>query len=76
MPFDNVILIESVFLGKTYYDEIPYILYRQHGENVSGQKEFGIKKIVARFNQLPTLNDSNSIFHDLSEFILKNFFDN
>ena len=46
LPFDNVILIESVFLGKTYYDEIPYILYRQHGENVSGQKEFGIKKLL------------------------------
>ncbi len=48
---DNWIYIVSMFLGNVYYDENSYILYRQHGTNVSGAKVSGIKLACQRIRR-------------------------
>lgn len=48
---DNWIYILSQYLGNVYYDEESYILYRQHGSNVSGAKVTGLKLACQRIRR-------------------------
>lgn len=73
LPFDNIIFMQAIFLGNTFYDENSYILYRQHGNNVSGQKVFGLKKIFFRLKQIRNFYSDRSIFNELSIFLLNNY---
>jgi len=43
LAHDNWIYVLSMFLGNVVYDRESYILYRQHGTNLSGQKTSGVK---------------------------------
>lgn len=45
---DNWIYVLSMFLGNVYYDINSYILYRQHGSNLSGEKVTGVKLAFRR----------------------------
>ncbi len=50
LKHDNWIYILSMFLGNVYYDKTPHILYRQHGDNLSGKKVSGIYLFLQRLN--------------------------
>lgn len=53
LAFHDVWMYEvCVFLGNVFYDPQSYILYRQHGRNLSGEKASGIKKWYLRLNKL------------------------
>ncbi len=45
---DNWIYVLSMFLGNVYYDTNSYILYRQHGSNLSGEKVTGVQLAFRR----------------------------
>lgn len=45
---DNWIYVLSMFLGNVFYDTNSYILYRQHGSNLSGEKVTGVKLAIRR----------------------------
>ena len=48
---DNWVYVFSMFLGNVYYDTNSYILYRQHGSNLSGEKVTGIKLAIRRIRR-------------------------
>lgn len=55
--FDNFyhdcwMFIICAFLGNVYYDKNGYILYRQHSDNLSGEKGKGIRLFVLRIKAL------------------------
>lgn len=45
---DNWIYVLAMYLGNVYYDNDSYIFYRQHGSNLSGEKDTGIKLAIRR----------------------------
>lgn len=47
---DHWIFELCTYYGNVYYDENSYILYRQHGNNVSGAKQRGISLLKVRFH--------------------------
>ena len=51
LAHDNWIYVLSMFLGNVVYDKKSYILYRQHGSNLSGQKATGMKLAYNRIKR-------------------------
>lgn len=51
LAHDNWIYVLSMFLGNVVYDRDSYILYRQHGANISGQKATGAKLAYNRLKR-------------------------
>ncbi len=70
MGFDSLIYYIAIFLGNAFYDDNSYILYRQHGENVSGQHYNGIKKIKARIFQIIHFKEMESPFEYNANYLL------
>lgn len=52
---DLWIMHMCMFFGEIYYDNNPYILYRQHGNNVLGAKNTAAAKMKSRWKSLHTL---------------------
>lgn len=48
LKHDNWIYVLSMFLGNVFYDTNSYILYRQHGSNLSGEKVTGVRLAIRR----------------------------
>jgi rhamnosyltransferase len=48
-----------IFLGEIFYDDIPYILYRQHSNNVIGSKSTLISRWKNRMKSFKTLSNQN-----------------
>lgn len=48
-----------IFFGEVYYDDKPYILYRQHSNNVIGSKSTLLSKWRSRMKSLKTLSSQN-----------------
>lgn len=51
LAHDNWIYVLSIFLGNVVYDRNSYILYRQHGTNLSGQRASGINLAYNRIKR-------------------------
>lgn len=68
---DNWILWICSFLGKCYYDEQAYILYRQHGNNVSGSVHKGMDYIKHQFKRLKKIKDMTPCYENKAKLMLK-----
>lgn len=70
---DNWIYAVAVFLGNVFYDENSFILYRQTGNNVSGEKKKGFSLWWDRVNRLLHLSNEPRMYEAISINLLSNF---
>lgn len=71
---DCIILYICVFLGNVIYDSEPHILYRQHGNNVSGNRISVFQIWVKRFRNIKDLFVGPSEISDMSGYILNKYY--
>ncbi len=72
LGFDSLLYYIGIIYQQIYYDEIPHILYRQHGDNVSGQKEKGWKYFVHKISTV-LFKNKFATFRYNAQFLLENF---
>lgn len=72
MGFDSLIYYIAIFTGNITYDENSYILYRQHGSNVSGEHVNGIRKLKKRIVQVLRFQDLEATFELNAKYLLDN----
>ena len=72
LAHDNWIYVLSMFLGNVVYDKNSYILYRQHGTNLSGQKASGVKLAYNRVKRAIKGNWGHD-FELYSSMLLRSF---
>ena len=66
LGFDSLLYYIGIIIGEIYFDN------NQHGDNVSGQKEKGLKYFI--HHAIKVLRNSNTVtFKFCSQYILKNF---
>lgn len=75
MGFDSLIYYRAVVDNNMFYDDESYILYRQHGDNVSGQHEKGVKLIKRRINQIINYKKEERCFEYNANYLLNNMDD-
>lgn len=78
MGFDHLVYYIALLTGESYFDDKSYILYRQHGNNVSGDKSRGIsriaKKIIGLFIEKEDLaRAGGGSFEQISKYLLRTF---
>lgn len=66
---DLWIFHQVVFLGKIFFDDNSYILYRQHGNNVVGAKNDFKSKIKSKFKSLKTLSEQHYREYEAQEIL-------
>lgn len=71
---DNWMLMVCMFLGNTYYDRESFIKYRQHNNNLSGEKKRGIQLIIQRMKRLKNLKELGHPFENISKQLLELFY--
>lgn len=67
---DNWLYSVCSYLGSTYYDPSSYIRYRQTGENVSGEKKFGIFLWMQRIKKIANLNSDKKIYENIAKELI------
>ena len=72
LAHDNWIYVLSMFLGNVIYDNQSYVLYRQHGTNLSGQKATGVKLAYNRIKRA-TKGHWGHDFELYSSMLLRSF---
>lgn len=65
---DSALYYNAIFFGNALYDDNSYILYRQHGNNVSGAKEKGLKYL---FNKIKLFKKMERVFENNAKCLLK-----
>lgn len=78
MGFDHLVYYIALLTGESYFDEKSYILYRQHGNNVSGDKSRGIsliiKKAIGLFREKEDrARAGGGSFEQISKYLLRTF---
>lgn len=71
LGFDSLLYYIGVLLENIYYDEDPHIYYRQHGNNVSGQKGKGFKYLCGHARNV-LLTDDTAVFKFNANYVLNN----
>lgn len=69
MGFDYLLYYIGILKGEVYYDDIPHIYYRQHGDNVSGVKYKGWKYFWSKRNIIRT---DERFFKNVANYLLRN----
>lgn len=67
---DNWMYAVCTFMGNTYYDDNSYILYRQTGKNVSGEKKRGIGLWIQRAKKMANLSEERNIYENIASELL------
>lgn len=80
MGFDHLLYYIGIIKGDIIYDDIPHILYRQHGDNVSGVKRSGVKYFITKIGLLhkkrkDTARAGGGSFKDMARYIKKYFYE-
>lgn len=70
---DNWITYICTFLGETYYDENSYILYRQHGKNVSGMVKKGKSLLADQLGKLRSIKQKQPFYECLARYMLEQY---
>ena len=78
MGFDHLVYYIALIEGNVCFDDTSHILYRQTGENVSGDKTQGIKRILDRIKNM--FNEKEDVaragggrFEEIAKYLLRNF---
>lgn len=80
MGFDHLLYYIAIIKGNVVYDDVPHILYRQHGDNVSGVKKNGIKYFASKISKVFKRNTEDKAragggsFKDMAKYIKKYFY--
>lgn len=69
--FDSCIYYMGIWKGRIIYDDTPHILYRQHGNNVSGSKKKGLWALIKKITSKHIYHEKT--FQANANFILENF---
>lgn len=80
LGFDHLVYYIAIIRGESFFDDNPHIYYRQHGDNVSGVKNKGIKHLLTRmyvFNKgnNDTARAGGSTFKNTAMYLRKYFCD-
>lgn len=70
MGFDHFVYYLAILHGNTFYDNDPQILYRQHGDNVSGVKKKGVAYLLSKIKVL--FEEDEYSFSDIANQLLHN----
>lgn len=78
MGFDHLVYYIALIEGNAYFDDTPHILYRQTGENVSGNKTQGIKRTIDRIKNIfiekkDVARAGGGNFEEIAKYLLRNF---
>ncbi len=78
MGFDHLVYYIALLTGESYYDEHSNILYRQHGNNVSGDKSKGIRRVIKKILNLKNegkdpARAGGGSFEQISQYLLRTF---
>lgn len=73
IPHDAWIALQGMFLGKCLYDERSFILYRQHGNNGSGQVKKGKYKIQDYVKKIKELDKMQGDYEHFANEFLENY---
>ena len=69
---DNWLFIVCAYLGNVYYDPQSYILYRQHSNNLSGEKAVGFRHLFLRLRSA-IYEDLGHYFESYAKMLLEYF---
>lgn len=69
--FDSCLYYFGIWKGNAYFDDIPHIFYRQHGNNLSGVKKKGINYILEKMKSNTKHREKD--FQQNAKFIMKYF---
>lgn len=72
VQFDMLVYYLGIANKNIVYDDEPHILYRQHGNNVSGPKERGIKYLLHKTVSVLTKRNNRGTFKCYATYIKKN----
>ena len=72
MGFDSCIYYKGIWQGQAYFDDQPYIKYRQHFDNVSGVKKKGTEYYIDKMKNFRNIL-KQSTMKDNAQYILDNF---
>ena len=80
MGFDHIVYYIALINKNIFYDNNSYILYRQHGNNVSGDKKAGIIYYIYKIKSIfEKKNDSaragGGYFNEIANYLLKYYGD-
>ena len=70
LEFDVAIYLIGIYVGESYYDEIPHIHYRMHGDNLSGQHYSGMRQVLFRFSQLLSIKNMEQPYSCGAQYLL------
>lgn len=70
---EHSVWLVSLFLGKTVYDENSFILYRQHGDNLSGQVKTKGERLLYFIHRLFETRDMSPCFQPIARALLETF---
>ena len=78
LGFDHLVYYIALIKGETYFDDTSHLLYRQTGENVSGDKTRGIKRTINRIKILfaekqDVARAGGGNFEEIAKYLLRNF---
>lgn len=63
---DNWLFEVCAFMGNVVFDKKSYILYRQHGNNVSGEIKKGVKLFAYRLHKLLNIGNQGHQFEEIA----------
>ncbi len=72
IEFDCLVYFLAVIYNNMYFDDESFILYRQHGSNVSGQHEKGMKLLKIRLQQIVNYKKQVGDFEKYALYIIDN----
>jgi len=81
MGFDHLLYYIAIIKGDIVYDDTPHILYRQHGDNVSGVKQKGFRYYITKMTGLLQKKKEDKAragggsFKDMAKYIKKYYYE-
>lgn len=73
MQFDHLIYYMAIIRGTAFFDDNPHIYYRQHGNNVSGNKNHNIRYFLSKVSLLKIDKSKDPFFKKVAKYLLKYF---
>ena len=75
IPHDAWIALQAMFLGECIYDSSAHILYRQHGNNESGQVVKGYQKLQSYLHKISQVKNMKRDYELFAVEFFKNYGD-
>lgn len=70
--FDTCIYYMGIWRGEIYFDDMPHIKYRQHNNNVSGQKKKGVEYFIEKLKNMKRITGTQPFKYN-AKFLIQYF---